>query len=755
MTKKQNEGKLHPFLHLSGIKNEQDFYKKYPTQEDFYKDYPQARNGYTLDNDGIPTLEESGALGEGAGQVQPIAASDGSVSTGVGGGANYASVIGKIATTAGDIIDTIGSVNRTAQIVAPQLLNALIPENHNTRVRTPQVGDNPYAYGTGSQMMYENGGNVKTNNTSENPIFDLSVENNSIKPISQSFARIGGNTHTNGGTEIEVLSTGERIEAQKGEPISKQINGELVAWGKMKNPHTGNIFERDANILAEMEKRTNKLSIKGEKLMNGSQMDSLDYSTGNVILDAAKAKDIDTSIKKEIYAKTQQDILDIAQSLNTDPKKLSNKIAKNGAILKNKAAVGDTISNPPATYSDEQVRQFQQQGNWGQNVFNQAVQNTKWFDPNIPSDVSGYQQYWVKNYPELVQNSFNTNTFANPFPNTNKGYQQYPVTGAQLTPDQSLYAFQDGLAGNRNIQVNQRGFTSQEELDAWTKDRKAIRSQGKTFYPTDQAGVYDVASINQRPQIQSLYQASPNNGLIPITSNQPTVKPIPTQSATAARAQQEPLERTSLADRNKFQISSILPEINALLDRPNYVQGQEYRPMYAQPYQVSYQDRVNQGTAEFNRLQNTVQNDPLALATLAGQQRRANDTILAEEFRTNQMIENAVATQNQQLFNQATLQNLQLADQQYMRQEQARANTEAAQQRALQSISAKEQQRRAENNAIRLVENMSDFRVNNQMQAYNEGGPAQIVDAQGNVWMGTQQEYEEYLRKNKFVKNKN
>ncbi len=153
----------HPFLKLAKVKNEEEFYKKYPDETSFFKDFPQAQYGYTLDNDGIPTLEESGALGYVTPQQEavPVANTSSPKSSG-GGGKNTTGTIQAVAQGAGEVIDLIGGVQRAIAVGAPQLLNALIPDNQNERVRTPQVGYNQYAYGTGSQMMYENGGNVFT-----------------------------------------------------------------------------------------------------------------------------------------------------------------------------------------------------------------------------------------------------------------------------------------------------------------------------------------------------------------------------------------------------------------------------------------------------------------------------------------------------------------------------------------------------------------------------------------------------------------
>lgn len=151
---------IHPFMILSGMDDEDKFYKKFPTEESFFKKYPQARYGYTMDNDGIPTLEESGALGYQTPQQEftPITNTSSQPQAQQSGGASTTGAIQAVAQGVGNVIDTIGGINRAIQVGGPQLLNALIPDNQNERVRTPQVGYNQYAYGTGSQMMYENGG---------------------------------------------------------------------------------------------------------------------------------------------------------------------------------------------------------------------------------------------------------------------------------------------------------------------------------------------------------------------------------------------------------------------------------------------------------------------------------------------------------------------------------------------------------------------------------------------------------------------
>lgn len=51
----------------------------------------------------------------------------------------------------------------------------------------------------------------------------------------------------------------------------------------------------------------------------------------------------------------------------------------------------------------------------------------------------------------------------------------------------SKYAatYQDNLAFKRGIELDQQKFNSQEELDAWAKDKKPLKISGETYYKTD------------------------------------------------------------------------------------------------------------------------------------------------------------------------------------------------------------------------------------------------------------------------------
>lgn len=625
-----------------------------------------------------------------------------------------------------------------------------------------------------------------------NPIFDVAVEGGKITPLSPSFARLGGQPHSKGGTDLQVLQSGEIIEAQKNEPISKQEDGRLVAWGKMKNPHTGNTFERDANILATLENRVQKIAEKGQELtseVGTTPAQALSFTTGKVLLDAATVKDTDLTLKKEIYARTQQEILNVSEVTGTDPKQLSNKIAKNGATMNDplkvrvkitKKADGgdltqfkqytpelqdviqqnqnqlvtDIVQPRPNVYGQTQAgNTYGQAYNEPLNAFNQIRQT--WglqpYDVSTPAGVKQYQTDYNNAFQQRTGQSFyqgqndplgidskygNLTSSQIPFRDNFKGSQNKTLTAAQIqTMSDADFKAISGLSKAEFLKQNPNiGNT-------WEYN---FSTMSLPTYSADADPVAYERSLN-------LDAGNPT----PLTMEAPVRlgNNTPTQQTSTQPLRTQNVDRPSLADRNRLGLTQILPEISAILDQPDYVPRQEYRPQYSQAYQVSFQDKLNQNQASFNQAQAALADNPSALATLAAQKRQADSQVLAEEFRTNQAIEASIADQNQQLFNQATLQNLQLADQQFVRQEQAKANTEAARQAALRSLSAKTTQRQAENNAIRLLENFSNFRVDPNMRVQNYNAPATFYDAQGRPIQVSQEDYNRFVQEQRQKNN--
>lgn len=154
------------------------------------------------------------------------------------------------------------------------------------------------------------------------------------------------------------------------------------------------------------------------------------------------------------------------------------------------------------------------------------------------------------------------------------------------------------------------------------------------------------------------------------------------------------------------------------------VQARYYHPNLRTPYDVSYQDQLNENQADFNQLVRAQGNNPEALAALAAQKYGANSKVLAEQFRANQAMKENVYSGNIQTLNDALARNLQIADQQYVRQATAKSATKAVKQEALNSISSKIAQNRLENRTLQTYANMfPDFSYDKSFRLRKTGAP--------------------------------
>jgi len=154
------------------------------------------------------------------------------------------------------------------------------------------------------------------------------------------------------------------------------------------------------------------------------------------------------------------------------------------------------------------------------------------------------------------------------------------------------------------------------------------------------------------------------------------------------------------------------------------VQARFMHPQLDVPYDISFQDRLNENQASFNALTRQAGANPEALAALAGQKYGADSSVLAEQFRANQAKKDQVYSQNRQTLNQAQQTNLGIADQQYVRQAQAKSNTKVAMQEALNSIASKIGQNRLENRTLQTYANMfPDFSYDRNYSIRKTGAP--------------------------------
>lgn len=169
----------------------------------------------------------------------------------------------------------------------------------------------------------------------------------------------------------------------------------------------------------------------------------------------------------------------------------------------------------------------------------------------------------------------------------------------------------------------------------------------------------------------------------------------------------------------------ILPEMSALAsNKEEPVDARFYRPQLRTPYDISFQDQLNENQADFNQLIKASGNNPQALAALASQKYGANAKVLAEQFRANQAQKDQVYSGNLATLNDAQQRNLQIMDQQYVRQAQAKSATKAVRQQALTSIAGKVAQNRLENRTLQTYANMfPDYSFDKNYRIQKTGAP--------------------------------
>ncbi len=761
---------LHPFIKAAGLKSQAAFDKKYPTEEHFFSEFPhlkpKAAMGMEIEDPQMTELKKRLAqyeqiqpinqqtpptqqpitneamLGQGqpiqlntnqfsqnwnvqnenspetmqqvyAGRnrVQPITPEQpteqapeqsqgfqGMSSLGMG-------MMGAAKQVGAAIGDTINAL--------PSIISAIAPDNHRVRNKPLTLGYDPYTYGTGSRAMFANGGFVQGND-------GVQVENDQIQPLSNSFSVLTGASHQNGG--VDLAYNGNVVEGQGGEPLSKDSAGDLTLWGKMRNPISNKLFENDAKDLAKEENKIMSLTKNSADI--DPQIQPLKFNTQGVLADAQKIKLSELNNKKEIYSEMQNTILQIAKDNGKNPKSLSNKIT-----------IGKDGCKMPKMGSGGKLAKYKQYDPETAQVLEDNYDNLLW-EGIVPLNTLAGQKSGKNN---TFGDAYNTQV--DKFNTIRKLQGQEPINNARAYQDaynqeflrntgQSFFqgntpAGIDGKMGNKTSSTpffrgrfngnKQASLTADQIAKMSDTDFAAISGSNKAdFFKNNQnlgaTWQYDFTGQMEAPQtvnkqVANTYQPQQLQGV--------GTQPIPTEyDQTADPNQIVPnTYRPSLADRNKFNFASIIPEVAAALDKPDFVQGQQFTPDLLSPYRVSFQDQINQNQNTFSQVERSLRNNPEALSTLAANTYDANNRVQAQEFRTNQEIANQTANQNTSILNDAKKTNISLQDLQADRQAQAKANTDFNRQNALNSISSKFLQNKAENNKIRLMENFSNYRT--------------------------------------------
>ena len=204
---------------------------------------------------------------------------------------------------------------------------------------------------------------------------------------------------------------------------------------------------------------------------------------------------------------------------------------------------------------------------------------------------------------------------------------------------------------------------------------------------------------------------------------EPGNTPVPYKRSALIDIANQALDYLRPTDQEPFDYGQAMSEMYALSNNQlDPVQAQLYKPELRVPYDISYQDVLNENQADFNAIIKKTGYNPAAQSMVDANKYMANQRVLGDQFRANQAMKDQVYSENRNILNQAKLTNLGILDKQYERQAQALSNTKATTLAALSSLDDKIAKNKLENRTLGIYENLYKYRYDKNGRAINMNG---------------------------------
>ena len=648
-----------------------------------------------------------GAFGDNAGtQIGGgIGEGVGSIFGPVGGMAGKA-----LGTLAGGLLDRNPAKTKKAQDEMMKNVNLMSGMNNIRGFQSSHAG------------VFRTGGNLR-----QNSVGDIeAVSGGNLEPLGYNpysdgsgiTSMIKGQTHEeSNGKHTGVLlnynkaqdgGSDPQVEAENNEPVT-EIGQDAVIFGDMVindktvggdphfKPFYGKTFKKAMAGIAEQNSKLNKQQIKNTKALN------------------------------DLEVKTPTDKLTL-NSLSMNEKAIDTKYKFNDMIMK-KAAAHQQIVNDEAErlglnsgeYSRNKLETADNTARSGKRIAAEGDKLKKDIDPpkNSVGNVDPYTKYSVLgNQPGALdqnpvgpanpQEMFRSpEAYAKYKAETEAAYDDPEIAKQLVThfltyegPDQEdVRSKMSSQKTYADMVRTAKGLATDYQPGRYhistSQFKKAALPATPTPAPVNKDGVYETAPYNEygwenlAAQALPWFRSQPGEGLL---GDQ-----LAGEMFALSHNQEEPVQARFLH-----------PELDV-------------------PYDISYQDRLNENQATFNQLQRAAGSNPAALSSLAGQKYGADSNVLAEQFRANQAKKDQVYSGNRAILNQTQEKNLTIADQQYVRQAQAKSATKAVKQEALNSIAAKIGQNRLENRTLQTYANMfPDFSYDKNYRIRKTGAPTKF-----------------------------
>lgn len=532
----------------------------------------------------------------------------------------------------------------------------------------------------------------------ENTMDGLQVYNGDAETISQNpYLPNGGETvmfrgpsHENGGIPIKYGANG--VEVEGGEPAVEMADGgkeqNLVVYGNLDasilpDPKAkGMKFKNYINMLSKDEKKNSYVADKAMENINRinkplTSFEEIEFNSWKLNAEGADAKLQDIAKKKMTAASYQQAINETAKENNLDADSLAKgkiKQARLGTALR-KAAGGDELEYlNPSDYE----------------------RLTKMYDAAKAQGkgkaVEDFQREFAKVAPNRAKSVLGQ------FDVTNFGKK----SGLQATDPSSNI---DQIFGKR------------------TEAYKSAMEQSKS--PVEIGEDYVIEDTI--PELSGMSNLDLQNK--PVASTPP-----PNDKMDWLRMISGVIPYIRPSDAEAIDPRQFAGEMFAMSqNQQEPVWAQKFAPQLTTPYDISYQDVLNENTAATRGAQRMAGYNPAAQANIVAQQYGANQKVLGEQFRANQAMKNQVYAQNRQAIDNANLQNLGMFEKQMDKQAMAKSATKETAQNALQSIASKVLQNEAQNKELKVYENLYNYRFGPDMRAQNWNPLAQFNTDMGSA----------------------
>jgi hypothetical protein len=561
------------------------------------------------------------------------------------------------------------------------------------------------------------------------------------------------------------------------------MDNSAIVGGNMLVPGTNQKFKTAFKDIAKIENKAFKNQTKATDYINTNSpynpYQALSFNTGKVLQDAANQQNNLAYLQKDTLTTTQNAMLSTADKFGMEPQELSKKMKKGGTLrVKVDPPSQEFMYAAGGQLSAEKAREILHDGTvHGQPLTPKQRRYFGWVAGGGSKAEMGMNMVPEGlNYFGMAEDGLDTRYQG--FLNLLKQEGiPYKVSSALRKPDGDFSWHQKGKAvdlqpGNNTsfedfnksimnnpkvmeyISNNDLGYLNEApsiggvKTKHWTGEHLHFGDDSKLKFSNSLKlqNAYKKATgkeyINQMPEVvisgNKKYTTNemPSLGFSPmqelsIPGNEFTPKEATQGQLNRGIAEQtaynkamQPVKKTSLADQMGFNPLSVLPELVTLTERPDYVPHFSYQPNLYTPYQVSFQDKLNENNSTFRALTQQLPNNPEALSVLGAQKYNADSQVLADQFRTNQAIQEDVTNKNVGLLNSAMLQNLQFAGIQQDTMAKNKAVTKSRKYAAANSIVDKVQQAKQQQNQVRMMENMFGYRYNpSTSQFVNQNDP--------------------------------